>query len=150
MASVFYFIGWAETLGGVVAALMVVGIPYGLAILVPIMETLDPRVELAAQTLGANKWHVFTKIIIPQLIPGITSVAINVFLRVFGNFTLVLLLAGPGTMTMCVLVFSLLTSPGGSDHENAALTLFFMIPMLLFTIISLTLSNYLRKRAGIN
>jgi putative spermidine/putrescine transport system permease protein len=149
LAAIFYGIGLAETYLGVTSVLMVIGIPFGLSILVPFMESLDSRGEIAAETLGANKWHVFTKIIVPQLIPGMTSTLINVFVRLFANYALVLLLGGPGTYTLTIKVFSTLAN-AKSEAQGLlnALTVYYMIPMLGFTMLSLLLQNLLKRRFG--
>lgn len=149
LASIYYSIGLAETSVGVISVLMIVGIPYGLSILIPFMESMDARLEVAAETLGANRLQVFTKIVIPQLIPGIVSTAINAFVRLFANYTLVLMLGGPGTFTLTIKVFSTISN---ARSESAgllnALTVYYMIPMLLFTMGSLLLENKLQKRFG--
>ena len=149
LASLFYSIGLAETYAGVVLVLMVIGIPFGLSIMIPFMEAMDSRVEIAAQTLGANKLVVITRIVIPQLIPGITTTLINVFVRLFANYALVLLLGGPGTYTLTIKVFSTLANARSESQGLLnALTVYYMIPMLGFTSLSLVLQNVLKKRFG--
>lgn len=149
LASLFYSIGLAETYVGVVLVLMVIGIPFGLSILIPFLETMDSRVEIAAQSLGANKLVLLTHIIVPQLIPGITSTTINVFVRLFANYVLILLLGGPGTYTLTIKVFSTLANARSESQGLLnALTVYYMLPMLGFTSLSLVLQNTLKKRFG--
>lgn len=149
LASIYYSVGLAETSVGVISVLMIVGIPYGLSILIPFMESMDSRLEVAAETLGANRFRVFTQVVVPQLIPGIVSTAINAFVRLFANYTLVLMLGGPGTFTLTIKVFSTIAN---ARSESAgllnALTVYYMIPMLLFTMGSLLLENKLQRRYG--
>ena len=119
------------------------------SILMPFIESLDSRVEVAAETLGANKLTVFTKIIIPQLIPGTVSTAINVFVRLFTNYTLILLIGGSATYTLTIKVFSTLqNAKAESQGLLNALTVYYMIPMLLFTIFTLVLQHVLKRRYG--
>jgi putative spermidine/putrescine transport system permease protein len=149
VASIFYSIGLAETIPGLIIVNLIIGIPFSVFILIPFMESLDPRLEWAAQSLGANKYRMFTRIIIPQLVPGLTASAINIFIRMFSTFTIILLISGPKTQTLPVMVFSVLQGSGSQPQamlNSLALTL--MIPLLLFAFISLWISAYTQRRLG--
>lgn len=149
LATIFYSLGIAESFGVVVAVLIVIGIPFGLSILVPFVESLDDRVEIAAETLGANRLQVFTKIITPQLLPGIVSTLINVFVRLFTNYTLVLLVGGPPTFTLTIRVFNTLSNAKTEPQALLnSLTLYYMLPMLVFTFLTLVMEKKLKKRFG--
>lgn len=149
LAVIFYSLGLAETFTGVTVILMVIGVPFGLSILTPFIEGLDARVEIAAETLGANKLTVFLQIIIPQLIPGVVSTMINVFVRLFTNYTLMLLVGGTATYTMTIKVFNVLSNARSEPQALLnSLTLFYMLPMLGFTLVSLIAQNLLKKRFG--
>lgn len=149
LATIFYSIGIAESYAAVVAVLIVIGIPFGLSILTPFVESLDERVEIAAETLGADKLTVFTKIIIPQLLPGVVSTLINVFVRLFTNYTLVLLVGGPKTFTLTIKVFNVLSNAKVEPQALLnSLTLYYMLPMLVFTFLTLLMEKKLKKRFG--
>lgn len=149
IASVFYSIGLAETIPGLVIVNLIIGIPYSVFILIPFIESLDPRLEWAAQSLGANKFKMFTRIVVPQLIPGITASAINIFIRMFSSFTIILLISGPTTQTLPVMVFSVLQSSGTQPPAMLnSLTLTLMFPLLLFAFVSLWISAYTQRRIG--
>ncbi len=149
LAVIFYSIGLAETYLGVTYILMIIGIPFGLSILIPFIESLDSRVEVAGASLGANNMQVFTKIIIPQLIPGIVSTTINVFIRLFTNYTLLLLVGGTSTYTLTIKVFTVLQNARVEPQALLnSLTVYYMIPMLGFTLLSLLCQKALNKRFG--
>lgn len=147
LASLFYKFGLAETIPGLVLAQMLVGIPFATFILIPFIEVLDPRLESAAQSLGASRIDMLRRIVLPQLIPGITSAAINIFIRMFSTFLVILLIAGPQTQTLTVMVFSVLQSAGSqAPAEISSVTISLMFPLLGFTFISLWFSAYVKKR----
>ncbi|MDQ0338608.1 putative spermidine/putrescine transport system permease protein [Caldalkalibacillus uzonensis] len=149
IASIFYSIGLAETIPGLIIVNLIIGIPFSVFILIPFIESLDPRLEWAAQSLGANKWRMFTRIVFPQLIPGITAAAINIFIRMFSTFIIILLISGPKTQTLPVMVFSVLSSAGNQPPPMLdALALTLMFPLLLFAFISLWLSSLTQRRLG--
>lgn len=149
IAAIFYKIGLAETIPGLVLANLLIGIPFSIFIIIPFIEALDPRLEVAAQSLGATKFSMFTRIIAPQLIPGLTAAAINIFVRMFGTFIIILLIAGPTTQTLPVMVFSVLTSAGSQPPAMIdALTISLMLPLLIFTFGSMWVSRITQKKTG--
>ena len=82
---------------------MIVGLLYMsmLFMVIPVMSTLqsmDDSLIEAACDLGASKWDIFTKIIIPYSMPGITSGAIIVFMLVIGDYLAPNLLGGKNSL----------------------------------------------------
>ena len=78
---------------------MVVGLLYMsvLFMVIPVMSTLqsmDDSLIEAACDLGASKWVIFTRIIIPYSMPGIISGSIIVFMLVIGDYLAPNLLGG--------------------------------------------------------
>jgi len=149
VASIFYSIGLAETIPGLIIVNLIVGIPFSIFILLPYMESLDPRLEYAAESLGASKFKLFQRIVVPQIIPGITTSAVNIFIRMFNTFTIILLIAGPQTSTLNVMVFNVIRGSGTQPPamlDSLALTL--MIPLLLFSFLSLWVSSFTQRRLG--
>ncbi|MBA4493488.1 ABC transporter permease [Paenactinomyces guangxiensis] len=149
ITSIFYSIGLAETMPGLILVNLIIGIPFSVFILIPFIESLDQRLEWAAQSLGASKFKMLTRIIIPQLIPGITASAINIFIRMFSNFTIILLISGPEKQTLPVMVFSVLSSSGSQPPQMLnSLALSLMFPLLFFAFFSLWFSSYTQRRLG--
>jgi spermidine/putrescine transport system permease protein len=69
--------------------------------IIPVMsalDSLDDSLIEAASDLGASKWTIFTQIIIPYSIPGITSGAIIVFMLVIGDYVAPNLLGGKSSL----------------------------------------------------
>jgi len=82
---------------------MTIGLLYisMLFMVVPIMstlESLDDSLIEAASDLGASKWTIFTKIIIPYSMPGITSGGIIVFMLVIGDYVAPDILGGKSSL----------------------------------------------------
>ncbi|KLU60101.1 trehalose transport system permease protein SugB [Peptococcaceae bacterium CEB3] len=149
VTAIFYKLGLAETFAGLVIVQLLVGIPFSMVILIPFIEALDPRLEMAAQSLGANRLRMFSRIVVPQLIPGITASAINIFIRMFGAFVVILLISGPRMQTLNVMVFSVLSATGSQPQPMLdSLTLSLMLPLLLFTFLSMWVSRWLQRRVG--
>ena len=82
---------------------MIIGLLYMsmLFMVVPVMstlESLDDSLIEAASDLGASKWAIFTRIIIPYSMPGIVSGAIIVFMLVIGDYLAPNILGGKSTL----------------------------------------------------
>ncbi len=66
---------------------------------------LDPRMEQAAQMLGANRWQTLRMVTVPLLMPAISAAALLVFIFDFTSFGVVLILGGPRFATMEVEIY---------------------------------------------
>lgn len=64
---------------GVVIALTHVLIPFMILSVWASLQRLDPQIENAAMSLGAGWWTIWTRVILPQIVPGILSGGIIVF-----------------------------------------------------------------------
>jgi len=82
---------------------MIMGLVYTsmLFMVVPLissLEGMDDSLIEAAHDLGASKWTIFTKIVIPYAAPGITSGSIVVFMLALGNYLTPNLLGGKNSL----------------------------------------------------
>jgi molybdate transport system permease protein len=87
------------------------------------IEAVDPRLEEAAGTLGANRAWTFLVVTLPLILPGIVAGAILAFAKAMGEFgaTITFVSNIPGqTQTLSLAVFTFLQVPGG---EAAAIRL---------------------------
>jgi thiamine transport system permease protein len=66
---------------------------------------LDPRLEGAARSLGANRWQTWRRITLPLLAPAIAAAALLVFIFDFTSFGVVLVLGGPRFATLEVEIY---------------------------------------------
>jgi len=117
--------GWlAETFGlivafrwtGAVVAAAVMGFPLMVRAIRSSIESVDPRLEEAAATLGATPaWRLLT-ITLPLAVPGILAGAILGFAKALGEFgaTITFVSNIPGeTQTLALAIYALTQTPGG-------------------------------------
>lgn len=71
---------------------------------------LDPRIDQAAQVLGANRWQTLKRITMPLLMPAISAAALLVFIFDFTSFGVILILGGPRYATLEVEIYYQATS----------------------------------------
>src|SRR4051812_11763434 len=96
------------TLGGLIAANVLITIPWTVRLVSASLAGLDPAAEEAAANLGARPFTVFRRITLPMLRPGIVAAALFSFVASFENLELNLLLVGPGRTTLPVAMLSYL------------------------------------------
>ena len=114
----------ADTLGlvlafrwtGAVLAAAVMGFPLMVRAIRTSIESVDPRLEEAAATLGASPgWRLLT-ITLPLAAPGILAGAILGFAKSLGEFgaTITFVSNIPGeTQTLALAIYALTQTPGG-------------------------------------
>lgn len=96
------------TLGGLVAANVLITIPWTVRLVTASLSGLDRSAEEAAANLGARPFTVFRRVTLPMLRPGIVAAALFSFVSSFENLELNLLLVGPGRTTLPVAMLSYL------------------------------------------
>lgn len=96
------------TTAGLVAAHVLLTIPWTVRLVSASMEGLDQRIEEAAANLGASPSIVAWRITIPMMRSGIVAACMFSFIQSFENLELSLLLVGPGQITLPVAMLNYL------------------------------------------
>jgi sulfate transport system permease protein len=65
----------AFTWTGVFVALTFIGLPFVVRTVQPVLQELEPEIEEAASTLGANRLQTVTRILLPELMPSLPPVS---------------------------------------------------------------------------
>lgn len=102
---VFARFGLLATFPGLVAAHLVVTLPYALRVLSTALSTLPIAVEEAAATLGAPPLTVFRRITLPMMRSGLIGTAALSFLVSFDEVVLSLFMTGPRIATLPVAMY---------------------------------------------
>ncbi len=94
---------------GTLGAILLAHVFYNTTIVVRLVGNalthLDPRLEQAARTLGANSRQIFWRVTLPLLLPSILAATLLVFIFDFTSFGVVLLLGGPRFSTLEVEIY---------------------------------------------
>src|SRR5690348_7816082 len=83
-----------HTKWGIGVALLFVTLPFVVRSVQPVLLELDRETEEAAASLGANNWTIFTRVILPPLLPSLLSGAGLAFSRAIGEYGSVILIGG--------------------------------------------------------
>ena len=84
----------AFTPTGIFIARVFIGIPFVVRTVQPVLIDLDPEIEEAAASLGANRWHTVFRVILPSLIPALLTGFALAFARAVGEYGSVIFIAG--------------------------------------------------------
>ncbi|MGK4007755.1 sulfate ABC transporter permease subunit CysT [Sorangium sp. So ce1036] len=79
---------------GVVIALTFVGLPFVVRTVQPVLEELDMDHEEAAASLGASRFEIFRRILLPPLWPSILTGFAMAFARALGEYGSVVFVSG--------------------------------------------------------
>src|SRR3546814_1842872 len=106
------------------------------------IEGIDRRLEGAARTLGAGRWHAFRTISLPLALPGILAALVLGFARSLGEFgaTITFVSTIPGeTRTLPLALHSALQVPGADPMVTrpAMLSVVPSLGLLLFSAVPL-------------
>ncbi|CCV07874.1 sulfate/thiosulfate transporter subunit; membrane component of ABC superfamily [Mesorhizobium metallidurans STM 2683] len=79
---------------GIIIALIFIGLPFVVRTVQPIMEEIDKEVEEVAATLGANRFQIISRVLLPGLAPAIVTGFALAFARGVGEYGSVIFIAG--------------------------------------------------------
>lgn len=110
-------------LPGLILAHCVVGMPYCFRTVLGSVQSLDPALEEAGQSLGAGPLRTLFLVTLPLVWPGVLSGWLFAFIVSFGELNTALFLTGPGVTTLPIEIFSYLQFQGSQLVIAAASTL---------------------------
>lgn len=137
----------ANTELGIFIALTFIGLPFIVRTVQPILEDLDPELEEAAASLGANRWQVFWRVILPMLAPALLTGFTLAFARALGEYGSVIFIAGNMPMISEITPLFIITKLEQYDYAGA--TAIAMVMLLVSFALLLTinlLQAWTRKR----
>lgn len=104
-------------------------IPYVMLSVTQKLRSLDPNLIDAAMDLGATPFQALTKVIVPQIKPGIVSGALIAFTMSFDDFVISYFTTGNGVNNISILVYTM------SKRVNPSINALSTIVILLITLV---------------
>lgn len=123
-----------NTSGAVVLGMVYNFLPFMIMPIYSIMAKIDNRVIEAAQDLGAGKFQVFTKVILPLSLPGVISGITMVFVPAVSTFVISRMLGG-GSMLIGDIIEMQFLGASYNPQMGSALALVLMILVILCMMI---------------
>lgn len=101
---------------GAALAAAIVSFPFQVRAIRLALEAIDPRLDTAAETLGAGPFDRFFTITLPLAFPGLIAGAITAFAASLGEFGAIITFVSniPGeTRTLPLAIYTAIQTPGG-------------------------------------
>jgi putative spermidine/putrescine transport system permease protein len=89
---------------GVAVGLIHVFLPFMILPILGAIQSIDPALEEAAQSLGASRLETMRRVVVPLSLPGIQAGTILVFILTISSYVIPILLGGYKVMLMSTLV----------------------------------------------
>lgn len=103
--------------------------PYVILSVMPKIRTLDPNLADAAMDLGATPWQALTKVIVPQITPGIFAGAMIAFTMSFDDFIISYFVTGDGVKNLSIMVYTM------SRRINPSINAISTLVVVLITVV---------------
>ena len=112
--------------------------PFGMRYSYAGVLQIHPELEQAASVSGANTRQMIVRIVVPLLMPALSSAWLFIFLLASKEMSLPLLLAGSTSQTIAVAMFNLWANGQGTDVAALGLlwTAFMTVVALIFYLVS--------------
>jgi len=141
---------WLQPLGikaaysplGVLIALTFIGLPFVVRTVQPVIEDLEPELEEAAASLGANRWQTFHRVLLPPLYPALITGFTLAFARALGEYGSVVFISGNMPMRTEITSLLIITKLEQYDYTGATAI---AVVMLVASFTLLLLINLLQK-----
>src|SRR5450631_3827862 len=104
---------------GVVIALTFTGLPFVVRTVQPVLEDLDKEMEEAAASLGAGRWQIATRILLPATLPAAVTGATMAFARAVGQYGSVVFISGNMPMRTEITPLLIITKLQQYDYRGA-------------------------------
>lgn len=127
---------------GVFVALTFIGLPFVVRTLQPVLEELEPEIEEASASLGANRWQTITRVILPELLPTLLTGFALAFARALGEYGSVVFISGNMPMRTEITPLLIITKLEQYDYRGATAI---AVVLLVVSFVMLLLINLLQK-----
>ena len=158
LATVFGPQGWIgsllEPLGiqvayswvGVVIALTLIGLPFVVRSVQPALEEVEVSLEEAAESLGASRWGVFRRVILPTVLPSLATGFTLALARAVGEYGSVIFIAGNLPMKTEITPLLIVIKLEQFDYIGAAALGLVMLCVSFLMLLSINAINGWRIR----
>ena len=132
---------------GITVALTFIGLPFVVRTVQPVLEDLDPQIEEAAASLGADRWQTVRLVILPVIFPALLAGVTLAFARAIGEYGSVIFIAGNMPMKTEIAPLLIMTKLEQYDYAGATAI---AIGMLVISFMLLATANFFQWKTAKN
>ncbi|WP_136684215.1 ABC transporter permease [Falsirhodobacter xinxiangensis] len=122
---------------GVLVSLVITVFPFTFLLTLSYITGIDPALERAAATHGANSWQRFRFVMLPLLVPGLVVAACLTFVQAFAVFPSAVLLGAPSGPTRVISIAAAQAAFEQYDDSMASAIAMIMAAVQLLVVASL-------------
>jgi len=139
----------AYTWIGITVALIFIGLPFVVRTVQPVLDDLEVDVEEAAASLGARRWHTFTRVVLPSVAPALLTGFALAFARAIGEYGSVVFISGNMPMKTEIVPLLIITKLEQYDYAGATAVALVMLVASFALLLTINLMQWAaRRRAG--
>jgi sulfate/thiosulfate transport system permease protein len=136
----------AYTWIGVVVAMTLIGLPFVVRSVQPAIAEVQRDLEDAAETLGAGRFTIFRRIVLPTVFPALATGFTLAFARAVGEYGSVIFIAGNLPMRTEITPLLIVIKLEQFDYKGAAALGFVMLTMSFLMLLSINLLQAWSRR----
>jgi len=137
----------AYTWIGITVALTLIGMPFVVRTVQPAIAEVQRDLEDAAETLGAGRFYVFRRIIVPTVLPALLTGFTLAFARAVGEYGSVVFIAGNMPMVSEITPLFIITKLEQYDYTGATAIAVVMLIVSFALLLTINLLQaWVRKR----
>ena len=134
---------------GIVIALIFIGLPFVVRTVQPVLEDAEKELEEAATSLGATRWQIFSKVILPSITPALLTGFAMAFARAVGEYGSVIFIAGNMPMVSEITPLIIIGKLEQYDYAGAtAVAVVMLVISFMLLLIINALQAWQRRHAG--
>ena len=134
---------------GILVALTFIGLPFVVRTVQPVLQDVEAELEEAAASLGAGRWHTFTRVILPVILPALLTGFTLAFARALGEYGSVVFISGNQPMRTEITTLLIMTKLEQYDYAGATAiaTVMLSVSLALLLLIN-ALHGWARRSAA--
>ena len=134
---------------GIIIALIFIGLPFVVRTVQPVLEDSEKELEEAASSLGASRWQIFYKVILPAITPALMTGFAMAFARALGDYGSVIFIAGNIPMISEITPLIIMAKLDQHDLQGAtAIALVMLVISFVMLLVINALQAWQRRYAG--
>lgn len=135
---------------GIYIALTFIGLPFVVRMVQPVLTDLDPQIEEAAASLGADRFQIFYRVIIPAIFPAALTGFALAFARSLGEYGSVIFISGNMPMVSEIAPLLIITKLEQFDYAGATAIAVVMLAGSFTILLTINLLQWWSKKGGWN
>jgi sulfate transport system permease protein len=131
---------------GITVALIFIGLPFVVRTVQPVLDDLEVEVEEAAASLGAGRWHTFSRVVFPTVAPALLTGFALAFARAIGEYGSVVFISGNMPMKTEIVPLLIITKLEQYDYAGATAVALVMLVASFALLLTINLLQWAARR----